>query len=118
MQIPTTQLVSVTAHTPGPWVWHDGHTLRAKTPNPGASSVHTILSSSGQECGYLGSDFRQTTAELEADRRLIAAAPELLAVLQWIDALVSRDEGVDGSELDAISTKCREAFEKVTGGVA
>jgi len=81
VQTPTTQQPAKAQHTPGPWAWSDGHTLRAVTPNPDASSVHTILSSDGRECGYLGSNFRATLAELDADKQLIAAAPDLLEAL-------------------------------------
>ena len=80
MQTPTTQPTKA-QHTPGPWAWSDGHTLRSVTPNPETSSVHTILSSDGCECGYLGSDWRATLAELDADKQLIAAAPDLLTAL-------------------------------------
>ena len=71
---------TTTRHTPGPWIW-DGNTLRPEQPDPQRSQVHSILDADGG-FGFLGSDWRQTAAELDADRRLIAAAPELLEALQ------------------------------------
>jgi hypothetical protein len=70
-----------TKHTPGPWV------LR---PNPGDGIVsehggsdgypHTI----GTVGGYLIANVCQQAAETEANARLIAAAPDLLAALKTI----------------------------------
>ena len=77
MQTTTT---AAATHTPGPWVWDD-NTLRPANPNPDTSSVHSILDAEGG-WGFLGSDVRATCAELDADRVLIAAAPELLQALQ------------------------------------
>ncbi len=67
-------------HTPGPWLW-DGHTLMPAQPDPDRSAVHSILDAEGGY-GFMCGDVRQTCAELDADRVLIAAAPELLEALQ------------------------------------
>jgi hypothetical protein len=69
-------------HTPGPWEW-DGHTLRPSVPDPSVSAVHSILEADGGH-GFLRSKPSQTIAELDADRALIAAAPDLLAALTAI----------------------------------
>jgi hypothetical protein len=66
-------------HTPGPWEWN-GNTLRPAQPDPAASAVHSILDAEGGY-GFLSSKPTQTIAELDADRALIAAAPDLLAAL-------------------------------------
>jgi len=68
-------------HTPGPWHW-TGNSLRPVNPDPHASNVHTILRDDGQGCGYLCSNVHDTVRELDADLRLIAAAPCLLGLLQ------------------------------------
>lgn len=68
-------------HTPGPWTW-EGHSLRPAQPEPQRYAVHTIVTCSSGGYGFLASDHKKTAAELEADRRLIAAAPDLLAALQ------------------------------------
>ena len=75
---------TTTRHTPGPWIW-DGNTLRPEQPDPARSAVHSILDADGG-FGFLGSDWRETLPELEADRRVIAAAPELLEALQRLHA--------------------------------
>ena len=81
MQTTTPAAQAATArHTPGPWLW-DGHTLKPAQPDPHRSAVHSILDAEGG-FGFLGSDVHQTCAELDADRVLIAAAPELLEALK------------------------------------
>lgn len=81
MQTTTPAAQATTArHTPGPWIWDD-NTLRPANPDPDTSSVHSILDADGGY-GFLLSDVRATCAELDADRTLIAAAPELLEALQ------------------------------------
>lgn len=77
-------------HTPGPWLW-DGHTLMPAQPDPDRSAVHSILDAEGG-FGFLGSDMHQTCAELDADRLLIAAAPDLLHALQRLhDCMQAQD---------------------------
>lgn len=77
-------------HTPGPWIW-DGNTLQPEQRDPERSQVHTILDAEGG-CGFLGSDWRETVTELDADRQLIAAAPELLEALKRLHAnMTSQD---------------------------
>lgn len=107
-----------TAHTPGPWTWHDGHTLRAAEPDYRTSAVHTILSSDGGECGYLSSPNDKTMAELDADRILIAAAPCLLAELKNIvkadrhnkEFFPTADEFINWAQ-----SRARAAIAKATG---
>lgn len=77
------------AHTPGPWIWH-GDTLRAAQPDPAASAVHSILSAEGGY-GFIASKPADTLAELEADRHLIAAAPDMLAALQSARNVIAAD---------------------------
>ena len=76
-------------HTPGPWQW-EGHTLAPVNRNPDTSAVHSILDAEGGY-GFLGSDHKQTLAELDADRLLIAAAPDLLAALQNAREMIAAD---------------------------
>ena len=92
------QFARTATYTPGPWRW-DGNSLRAVTPAPEISSVHTILNDDGHGCGYLCSNVHDTVRELDADRRLIAQAPVMLGLLQelmgtrdcWGNYHVSRD---------------------------
>ena len=67
-------------HTPGPWAWN-GNRLGPVVKNPDAGHVHSILDAEGGH-GYLMSKSSDTLAQLDADYRLIAAAPLLLAVCQ------------------------------------
>lgn len=101
-------------HTPGPWLWTDGRLSAAKA-DPARSAVHTILYDDGG-CGYLGSSLDATVAELAADRDLIAAAPDMLAVL-----LLLRDNAADWSEYEVpLGFVCRinDAIAKATGVAA
>lgn len=72
------------AYTPGPWsILPNGHCVSGPDPmNPeiGISGVAM--------CGMA----RRTEAEARANARLIAAAPDLLAALQWaLDAMAARN---------------------------
>jgi hypothetical protein len=78
-------------HTPGPWAWDGDYTLRAANPDPDTSDVHTILYIESAGSGFVGSDPAATMAELEANRRLIAAAPDLLfACKEALDFVLKR----------------------------
>lgn len=91
MSSTTTDTAAAThSHTPGPWMWDD-NTLRPANPNPDTSSVHSILDAEGGY-GFLGSDVQKTIAELDADRVLIAAAPELLKALQRLHACMQAQD--------------------------
>jgi hypothetical protein len=67
---------------------------------PEISSVHTILSPDGA-FGYLGSNFKDTEIESQANRFLIAAAPSLLDALKSLLSQVrgyqecNGDKGID-----------------------
>jgi hypothetical protein len=65
-------------HTPGPWQWDDGYySLRPVAPS---ANVAKILEFDGcavpRDC-----DIEEMRAEIEANKRLIGASPELLAEL-------------------------------------
>ncbi|MBX9612452.1 MAG: hypothetical protein K2X51_12595 [Burkholderiales bacterium] len=66
--------------------------------------------------GYLGSIFRKTLAEDEANKRLIAAAPELLDAAQAAAAVLGRQKWLDGStDPEAVALfKLRDAIAKAT----
>ena len=71
-------------HTPGPWHWpHDSNHLCPVNLDPEKSSVSEILYAEGGY-GFLGSRTSDTLAELDANRRLIAAAPDLLEFAQEV----------------------------------
>ncbi len=95
------------AHTPGPWMW-DYDTLRPVNPNPDTSNVHSILDFDGGY-GFVGKDNKAVLAELEADRRLMAAAPELLAALEELL------EYAPCQQLGAVSSRARAAIVTAKG---
>ncbi|MGH7462668.1 MAG: hypothetical protein ACREMA_16795 [Longimicrobiales bacterium] len=104
-------------HTPGPWAWDKtGHSLRPVTPAPDTSAVHTILSPDG--CfGYMGSDFKATIAEDDANKRLIALAPDMFSILRTIMKLIDQGAPVsmildeNSPTLDAIRDMIAKAGE-------
>ncbi len=71
------------SHTPGPWRWvGKGHNLSVKEGDE--------LHSDGEMCGVLGVDYRVPN---DANARLIAAAPELLAACEALHARLFREQG-------------------------
>ena len=64
-------------HTPGPWTWHD-NIMKA----PSASTmVCNVINDDGCTV-YRDSPVPAFQAEIEANKHLIAAAPDLLSVLE------------------------------------
>lgn len=66
-------------HTPGPWIVVDGHWLK---PAGKTRIVGTILDFDGCMVYRDGYTPEEMDAECEANKRVIVAAPELLAELQ------------------------------------
>lgn len=95
-------------HTPGPWLW-DGNRLMPAFPDPAVCSVHSILDAEGGY-GFLGSDVKDTLSELDADRTLIGAAPDLLNALRTL--LFTAD---DTPSYDAAIVLARAAIAKAEG---
>jgi hypothetical protein len=88
------------AHTPGPWIWADGHNGLF-----GAGPDNTVLEYEPYEGMWLGYERR------DANARLIAAAPELLEALTRAADLLARDP-----KHDAAWKQARAAIAKATGG--
>lgn len=68
-----------TKHTPGPWRITDGGNV--------CNCVGHTLHDEGHVCIA----FAQPVPEGEANARLIAAAPELLAALEWCEQVYGND---------------------------
>jgi hypothetical protein len=100
------------AYTPGPWHW-DGNTLKPEKPDFSRSDVHSILDAEGGY-GFFGSDSRATLRELDADRALIAAAPDLLVALQAYIA-DCRSVDPDGLFCGEVQRAAMAAIAKATG---
>jgi hypothetical protein len=90
-------------HTQGPW-WRDDEGFIA------AGSGETYVTIADGDCSDLDID------EREANKRLIAAAPDLLAVLEWWQAQM-RDDNCDdmGKLLEDMSAKAHAAITKAKG---
>ena len=106
------------AHTPGPWYWR-GNTLAPVNVDPDTSHVHSILDAEGG-FGFIGTDHRLTNAELDADRRLIEAAPDLLAALQEAEMVLAEKLRRLGADPNVSPTthRIRAAIAKAIGGTA
>lgn len=67
-------------HTPGPWKW-DGYTDRWAEPSRLTSEKSVVISLNDRFSGYdeCGDDLRMDVSE--ADRALIAAAPDIFSCL-------------------------------------
>jgi hypothetical protein len=93
------------SHAPGTWGVRNG-TLSIYT-NYGGSTYHKVA------------DARQplfTRECQDANARLIAAAPDLLAALEWWQAQMQDDNCDDmGKLLDEMTAKAREAIAQVKG---
>lgn len=75
--------MSETKHTPGPWIWDDEEcgnsiSIRHDPQNPRAL---------GDEVASVYRDGIETTDDMRADARLIAAAPDLLSIARRWAAL-------------------------------
>lgn len=97
-------------HTPGPWEWV-GRDLESNFPGHYESVMETTVSC-GQFC-YGGSVDLKISA---ADKRLIAAAPELLTVAHdFEEALKELGQECECGEKDCRTTRLRAAIAKATG---
>ncbi len=100
------------SHTPGPWHW-DGNTLLPVHPDFNRSDVHSILSADGGY-GFLGSKHSDTQRELEADRVLIQAAPQLLKALQCLLRDHEAVHGIGDLEMQPALYQARAAIADAT----
>lgn len=101
-------------HTPGPWKTeeHDhrftivapwSETLRAGSSNTFGSYLGAHIC----EIEYCSSENAVPTRDqAEANARLIAAAPDLLAALKWMTALLN-DPCHDADEMDGWKVQCK-----------
>lgn len=70
----------MSAHTPGPWAADFGEAYAVTAPDKGRVAICTNLK------GAHGMGGRRTGDEVEANARLIAAAPDLLEALEVLVA--------------------------------
>lgn len=108
-----------TKHTPGPWTVEHGLSSDQAKYTPGIDAngeTFTVIlygiKREGDACGIRG----RTDDEQEANARLIAAAPELLAFAQ---AFLADYQSEDGMQLmKHYAKQAHAAIAKATGGEA
>lgn len=118
-----------TKHTPGPWTLHpcnDGRPQAVDMGHEGESFVawtftvgkgETIVADcSAYSNGNRGRGYRRasTRGEVEANARLIAAAPDLLEALQKVLAFAETPVSMSADH-DGILAEVRAAIAKATG---
>ena len=92
-------------HTPGPWGASEGHpsdVWHVDMPN----RWYSVIVSRG------GDDWDMPVEEVQANARLIAAAPELLAVVE----MLSRYDPLEHPYFYSVINKAKAALAKAKGG--
>jgi len=99
--------VSAAKHTPGPWfIFGNGHCVGGANTDPTTLAEHQ--SAGIAMCGMA----RRDPTECEANARLIAAAPELLALLK------DRRDACGAMVHDELAALTDEVIAKATGEAA
>jgi hypothetical protein len=101
----------MSAHTPGPWyvgAQNDGLYIIDRQPSPSNDDPRHDA-----DVELVATPFAARGATVEANARLIAAAPEMLEALKDV-----MERLVDRHEADESAVKARAAIAKATGGEA
>lgn len=109
---------TVAAHTPGPW-FYDGQN---------GCGAHVIHVREGEIAEAFGDTWSDDGQQAEANAHLIAAAPELLAALEYVASVLNmtdpEHEDFADSGADTVQALCegeaqiRAAIAKAKGGAA
>lgn len=109
-----------TKHTPGPWIHGEGNTYFTKTGQ--FMTANLVYGPGGYSGPWIAAVFLDTVpsrsrAEMEANARLIAAAPELLAFTEAAAGFIAwaHDSGADKNAMIALEKMRRAAIAKATG---
>lgn len=110
-------------HTPGPWqIGHLSLSVTAACASPigGSHKVCDIRGwgyLTGKGHGALGLSDEEARAIQEANARLIAAAPDLLAAVRELaqHIVFDPDGDLDGAEFDAMGARALSAIAKAEG---
>jgi hypothetical protein len=94
----------MTTHTPGPWACtytsNHAHDYRLTRPNGQPLPINAEAND---------------RSEQRANARLIAAAPEMFAALQWFDEQMRDDSALDmGKLINEMEQRTRTAIKKAT----
>lgn len=101
-------------HTPGPWEWRD-----TTLYGTGSEFINAIVNDDGCTV-YRDSPVDAFQAEIEANKRLIAAAPELLSALELAEVFVAKfedDQDYTEGQTETLHA-VRAAISKAKGGAA
>lgn len=97
--------MSEVKHTPGPWTWDVEHPdpdkARMRSPDP----VIGIYPKSGRIIAVIDTHPNHNENEIIPNTKLIAAAPEMLELIQWITRVTNNPE---------IGIKCDAVIKKAT----
>lgn len=101
--------MSAAQHTPGPW--------STTTPDD------TFITSEGRDIAEIIGDYRVYHEVMEADARLIAAAPEMLEALEgclrtFVRFRLHGSTPAEDEAIDAALETAADAILKATGGAA
>lgn len=100
--------MAAAAHTPGPWVARVTNNVGRQWANVWTGNGDILVA----ECGSSS----LSRAGNIANANLIAAAPELLSLLQ--DWVMSFADCIEGGEADPLVSATRAAIAKATGSVS
>ncbi len=98
----------MSAHTPGPWSAFTAQVSQFSKTSRGTVAVE-------QTRAVVAELPARATAETEANARLIAAAPDLLAACQRIADWIEESDGDTGSMVRADAEAVRAAIAKARG---
>ena len=104
--------MSQNKHTPGPWWSPDGKTIKQdyrQLTEAGGCIIAGVMGGSSS-----GPFFIEDDAEVSANTRLIAAAPELLEVLEKL-LMAYQDPGNTGSTYDETVEAAQAVIAKARG---
>ena len=99
-----------TTHTPGPWTLGDEDNPLVFSPAAGAYVAQVLA--------YTYGDIGTLRAGVDADARLIAAAPDLLAALRLCHRFINGGHGLYPGLHHEAYVAARDAIARATGGAA
>ncbi len=102
-------------HTPGPW-----HAFEQNASNPNTKGLFEIDANhpSGNRQTIAVTPYKGDARELEANARLIAAAPEMLEMCKLLEECMETIDGKDGYDASYELAKVRAVLAKVEGETA
>lgn len=106
--------MTMTAHTAGPWAYHSRHAGLGR-------STHAITSLSAPHAGHVAFVYSKEGAgngSGEANARLIAAAPDMLAALRTLEHAAAFVPVQDNSNANPDAVRLRAALTEARAAIA